>query len=223
MNRFVLALLLVSAPAYASEEQINAAFRTAFGVKKDEAVLKKQGPQKETIKYTPGDLIGAPFGLVLLSSGEVDQATHANKGKLAIFYLTQSGKTYTVSKKFVPAVETGTFGKIVDWSVSKSFGDLPILTVNGASNWQGLQCSTVTMVELQPDGPKTLATVPMTYDNSGAGGSDVSRSSGRIENIKPGKGFDVVYIGTKKFTDHYVRDGNAYVLADGSKSRMQTC
>ncbi len=223
MNRLVLALLLVAAPAYASDEQINSAFRSAFGVKKDEAVLKKQGAQKETVKYTPGDLINTPAGLVLLAPGEVDKATHANSGKLAIFYLTPSGKTYTVSKKFVPAVETGSFGKIVDWSVTKSFGDLPILTVNGASNWQGLQCSTATMVELQPDGPKTLVTLPMTYDTSAVGSGEVVRANGRIENIKPGKGFDVVYIGTKKFTDHYVRDGNSYVLAAGAKSRMPTC
>ena len=48
---------------------------------------------------------------------------------------------------------------------------------------------------------------------------------GRIDNIQPGKSFDVVYFGfgSKDFTDRYVLKGDTYVLAAGGKSRMQTC
>ena len=65
----------------------------------------------------------------------------------------------------------------------------------------------------------------MTYDNSGAaGGKSAVQINGRIENIQPKKGFDVVYFaGSKEFKDRYVRKGDAYVLAGGAKSRMQTC
>jgi hypothetical protein len=38
-----------------------------------------------------------------------------------------------------------------------------------------------------------------------------------------GRGFDVVYFGSKSFTDHYVRSGDSYVLASGGRSRMQVC
>ena len=237
MKRILVALLVVcvgaSLPAKpkpaaqkpaAPEKPIDAAFRAAFG-KAGSALLKKQGQLKEDVKYTPGDLLQAPWGPVLLSPGEVVDASHVNSGKLAIFYLKPADKGFEVDKKFVPAAETGSFGKIVDWSVSRSFGDLPIVTVNGAGNWQGYACSTATLIELAPDGPRRLATLPMTYDNSGAaGGKSAVQINGRIENIQPKKGFDVVYFaGSKEFKDRYVRKGDAYVLAGGAKSRMQTC
>jgi hypothetical protein len=224
MKRVVLALLLVSTSAYAADDQLTAAFRAAFG-KPESVVLKKQGQLKESVKYTPGDLINAPFGPVLLSPGEVENPSHVNSGKLAIFYLKPTAKGFEVVKRFVPASEVGSFGKIVDWSVSRSFGDLPIVSVNGAGNWQGYSCSTTTLLELTPDGPRHLATVPMTYDNSGAAGAGgkLMQINGRIENIQPGKSFDVVYFGSKGFTEHYVRKDNLYVLAAGGASRVQRC
>jgi hypothetical protein len=224
MKRVVLALLLVSTPAFAADKQLAEAFRAAFG-KSDSVVLKKQGQLKENVKYTPGELINAPFGPVLLSPGEVAGASHVNSGKLAIVYLKPSAKGFDVVKKFVPAAEIGSFGKIVDWSVSRSFGDLPIVSVNGAGNWQGYSCSTTTLIELTPDGPMHLATLPMTYDNSGAlgAGGRLMQINGRIENIQPGRTFDVVYFGSKDFKERYVRKDNVYVLASGAQSRVQRC
>jgi len=235
MKRILVALLVVcvgaSLPAKpkpaqkpaAPEKPIDAAFRAAFG-KAGSALLKKQGQLKEEVKYTPGDLVQAPWGPVLLSPGEVENPSHVNSGKLAIFYLKPADKGFAVEKKFLPATETGSFGKIVDWSVSKSFGDLPIVTVNGAGNWQGYACSTATLIELRPEGPKELVTLPMTYDNAGAKPNSPTQINGRIDNIQPKKGFDVVYFaGSKEFKDRYVRKGDAYVLAGGAKSKMQTC
>jgi hypothetical protein len=224
MKRVVLALLLVCAPASAAADQVADAFRAAFG-KPESVVLKKQGQLKESVKYTPGDLVNAPFGPVLLSPGEVADASHANSGKLAIVYLKRGAKGFDVVKRFVPATEIGSFGKIVDFSVSRSFGDLPVVTVNGAGNWQGYSCSATSLIELAPDGPRLMATVPMTYDNSAAPGAGRKpmQINGRIENIKPGKSFDVVYFGSNEFTERYVRQGAAYVLAAGGTSRVQRC
>ena len=228
MKRLFLGLFLVSvstaAPA-AGDKDLAAAFTAAFGKKKGSVVLKAQGPMKESVKYTPGELLDTASGPVLLSPGEVVDYARVNSGKLAVVYLARTPKGFTVAKKFVPAVQTGSFGKIVDWSVSKSLGDLPVVTVNGAGNWQGYACSVATLVELAPEGPRQLATIPMTYDNSGAlGGGEkkLKQYSGRIEKIDPGKSFDVVYFGSKDFTERYVRKGNAYVLASG-KSKMETC
>jgi hypothetical protein len=177
------------------------------------------------VKYTPGELVQAPFGPVLLSPGEVEDASHVNSGKMAVFYLKSSAKGFDVVKRFVPATQTGSFGKIVDWSVSRSFGDNPVVMVNGAGNWQGYACSVTTLLELGPDGPKQLVTVPMTYDNSQSlgGGNKLKQLTGRIDNIKPGKSFDVIYFGSKDFTDHYVRTGDTYAIGSGAKSRMETC
>jgi hypothetical protein len=238
MKRLAVLLLLVSAAvsvsgkpkstaqksAPAAEKPLAAAFRAAFGAK-DGAVLRKQGQLKEDVKYTPGELVDTSFGPVLLSPGEVENPSHVNSGKLAIVYLKQSDKGFEVVRKFVPAAEAGSFGKIVDWSVNRSFGKLPIVTVNGAGNWQGYSCSTATLVELTPDGPKPLVTLPMTYDNSGAvEGKNPTQINGRIDNIQPGKAFDMVYFaGSKEFKEHYVRSGDTYGLAGGIKSKMQTC
>ena len=234
MHRAVFALIVVScaapaaakpAEAAAPEKPTAAAFHAAFG-KGDSVLLKKQGQLKETIKYTPGELVQAPFGPVLLSPGEVQDASHVNSGKLAIVYLKRSEKGFEVLRKFVPAAEVGSFGKIVDWSVSKSFGDYPVVTLNGAGNWQGYKCSSTTLVELRPDGPRQLATLPMTYDDSeAAAGKKPTQITGSIDNIQPGKSFEISYFGfgSKDFKDRYVRKGDAYVLASGGKSRMQTC
>jgi hypothetical protein len=52
----------------------------------------------------------------------------------------------------------------------------------------------------------------------------VTQVSGRIDNIQPGKSFDVVYFGSgKEFTERYVRKGDAYVLATGGQSRVARC
>ncbi len=223
MKQAFLALLLVSTAAPAADEQLATAFHVAFG-KGGSVVLKKQGEMKESVRYAPGDLIDAPFGPVLLSAGEVVGAAHASSGKLAAIYLRRSDKGFSVAKKFVPATETGSFGKIGSWSVSRSFGALPIVTVEGGGTWQGYTCSVTTLLELAPDGPKELVTLPMTYDNSGAvEGKKPTQISGRIEKIVPGKSFDVVYFGSKDFTDRYVRKGDSYVLASGGESRMQKC
>jgi hypothetical protein len=224
MKQAFLALLLISTAASAADEQLAAAFRVAFG-KGDAVVLKRQGEMKENVRYTPGDLINAPFGPVLLSPGEVVSPAHASSGKLAAIYLTRTDNGFSVAKKFVPATETGSYGKIGEWSVSRSFGELPVVTVDGGGTWQGCTVSVTTLIELTPDGPKELADVPMTYDNAGAvpEGQQPMRISGRIEKIVPGKSFDVVYFGSKDFTEHYVRKGESYVLAAGGESRMHTC
>jgi hypothetical protein len=225
MNQAIIAILLVStAAAPAADTDLAAAFKAAFG-KSGSVILKRQGEMKESVRYTPGDLVDAPFGPVLLSSGEVVGSAHANSGKLAAIYLTRTDKGFTVAKKFVPATQTGSFGKIGGWRVSRSFGTLPVVTVDGGGTWQGHTCSVTTLLELAPDGPKELVTLPMTYDNSGAveDGKRPTQISGRIEKIAPGKSFEVVYFGSKDFTERYVRKGDSYVLASGGESRMERC
>ena len=241
MKRAVLALILASCAAIAAakpaskpakpaaappaEKPTAAAFRAAFG-KGESVLLKKQGQGQEDVKYTPGELVQAPFGPVLLSPGEVQDASHDNSGKLAIVYLKKSDKGFEVVRKFIPAVETGSFGKIVDWSVSRSFGDYPVITLNGAGNWKGYKCSSTTLVELRPDGPHALVTLPMTYDDSEAAAcKKATQITGTIDNIQPGKSFEVAYFGfgSKDFKDRYVLKGDAYVLATGGKTKMQSC
>jgi hypothetical protein len=209
--------------AAAADPQAAAAFRAAFG-KTGSAVFKRQGEMSESVRYRPGALVEAPFGPVLISPGEVLNSAHANSGKLAAIYLKRTGKGFAVVKRFIPATETGSFGVIGDWSVSRSFGAMPVVAVKGGGTWQGYTCSVTTLVELAPDGPRELVDVPLYYDDIGAvmPGKRATKISGRITHIRAGVSFDASYSGSRHFTEHYVRRGDKYVLA-GGKSRMETC
>ena len=188
-------------------------------------VLKRQGENRETVRYKPGRLVRAPFGPVLLSEGEVVDAAHVSAGKLAVIYLSGKGGGFAVNKRFVPVVESGSFGKLGGWRVSRAYGPLPVLEVEGGGTWQGYSCTVATLLELGPDKPRELVSVPIAYDDSGAvpDGKRATTISGRIVHPVPGKSFEVVYSGSKRFTERYVRRGNAYVLAGGGETRMQTC
>ena len=220
----LFAVLIVAAAPVAPDPQLAAAFRAAFG-KSGSAILKRQGEMKESVKYTPGGLINAPFGLVLISPGEVLDPAHVSAGKLAAIYLKRSPKGFTVVKRFIPATETGSFGEIVTWRAHRGFGQLPVVSVEGGGTWQGYTCLWATLLELAPDKPNELVTVPLYYDDEGAvdEGKKASTIDGKIVRTVPGKSFDVVYSGSRSFTERYVRRGNSYVLAGGGKTRMDTC
>jgi hypothetical protein len=217
----ILALALLAA---AADPQLSSAFRAAFG-KTGSVTFKRQGQMEETVKYTPGALVQAPFGPVLLSVGKVLEPAHASSGKLAAVYLKRTPRGFRVLKRFVPATESGSFGTIEDWKVSRAYGKLPVVEVSGGGTWQGYTCSVTTLLELAPGTPRELVTVALYYDDSGtiAQGGKPTTIVGRIGHIVPGRSFDVVYTGPKHFTERYVRRGNTYVLPNHAETRMPLC
>jgi hypothetical protein len=227
MKRVLLGLIFISgtATAAAADPQATAAFRAAFG-KSGSAIVKLTGEQMtEQVKFKPGALVQTPFGPALLAPGEVVDAAHVNAGKMGVIYLKKTPRGYAATKRFVPAMETGSFGQIGKWQVSRAFGAMPVVSVEGGGTWQGYTCNWTTLLELAPDKPKELATVPLYYDNTGAieEGKRATTINGKIARIVPGKSFDVVYSGARKFTEHYVRRGDTYVLAGGGETKMETC
>jgi hypothetical protein len=224
VTRLAAILLLIGTAAAARPDaRAAAAFRAAFGTS-GSATLKRQGENRETVRYKVGGLVETPFGPVLVSPGEVVDAAHASAGKLALVYLRRTQGGFAVVRRFVPATETGSFGEITDWHLSRSFGRLPVVMVEGGGTWQGYTCSWTTLLELAPDGPGELATVPLHYDDEGAvlPGQRKTSIDGRIVHVVGGHSFDIAYRGSKRFTDHYIRRGDDYVLASG-RTRMQTC
>jgi len=216
-----IAAMLMPAAASATPE-LDAAFRAAFGTAESATIVSTATDIRETVRYVPGQLLTTTFGPVLVSIGEVTNASHASAGKVAVVYLTTTPREYAVARRFVPAIETGSFGKIADWGVSRAFGPFPVVAVEGGGTFQGYTCSVLTLLELVPEGPRELASIPMAYDNSGAVGDDhATRIDGTVANIRAGGGFDIVYSGSKSFTEHYDRKGDRYVLA--GESRMETC
>jgi hypothetical protein len=217
----IAALALLAA---AIDPQAAAAFRTAFG-KSGSVILKRQGEMSESVRYKPGALVMAPFGPVLISEGKVIEPAHASSGKIAAIYMKRTPRSFAVVKRFVPATESGSFGTVESWRVSRAYGPLPIVAVSGSGTWQGYTCSVTTLLELAPDKPRELVTVALYYDDAGAvdPGHGATTITGRIAHIVAGKSFDAVYSGSRRFTEHYVRQGDAYVLPNHAETRMPLC
>jgi hypothetical protein len=216
-------LLVATTASAATDPQAAAAFRAAFG-RSGSAIVKLTGDElTEQVKFKLGALVQTPFGPALLAPGEVVDAAHVNAGKMGVVYLKKTPKGFAVTKRFVPAMQTGSFGQIGKWRVSRAFGSMPVVAVEGGGTWQGYTCSVTTLLELAPDKPRELVTVPLYYDNAGAMEKRKTTISGRIARIVPGKSFDVVYSGARKFSELYVRRGDTYVLAGGGETKMETC
>ncbi|MEA3001108.1 MAG: hypothetical protein QOK17_2941 [Sphingomonadales bacterium] len=177
------------------------------------------------VTYRPGRLIQAPFGPILISEGEIKDAPHVSGGRIAIAYLHPEGDHFAVVRSFPEALVTGSFGRVGKWSISPRFSDWPVVAAEGGGTWQGYSCSVLTLTELRPAGPAELASIPLSYDDSGAkeDQSEATKIEGKLVNIVKGQSFDVAYSGSQAFIDHYVRAGGGYSLDGGAKSRMPTC
>lgn len=166
-------------------------------------------------------LIDAPFGPVLISHGQIEDAGHSDAGTIRVDYLTERDGRFTVVRSFPKVLELGSMGDLSDWSVSDRFTNLPVIVAEGGGTWQGYSCSMTALAELRPDGPVEVASIHSGYDNGGAVEGAVTSAEGKIVDVVRNKGFTVRYTGSMAFDERYVwRDGR-FVL-DG-KSRVPEC
>ncbi|HEY0413158.1 MAG TPA: SHOCT domain-containing protein [Allosphingosinicella sp.] len=215
----------------APAEQIARAFEAAFGAHGSATVKIDAGKDygtdsfPEEVRYAPGRLIWATFGPVLISEGEVKDAAHVSAGRIAVHYLRPAADRFEVARAFPSAVVTGSSGKVARWSVSQRFSDWPVIVSEGGGMWQGYACSWLKLTELRPGGPVHLATIPLSYDDTGAQEDETTATAieGKMINIVRNQSFDMVYSGARSFSEHWVRSGDAYALAGGGKSAMETC
>jgi hypothetical protein len=208
----------------APDEQLARAFEAAFGSRGEAAVAVETDGASETVRFAPGRLIWASFGPVLLSEGKVQDPAHVSAGRIAVHYLKPAADRFEVAGSFPSAVVTGSSGQVARWSLSPHFSNWPVVVAEGGGTWQGYSCSWLTLTELRPAGPAQLATVPLAYDDRGAKGDEGARSiQGKILNVVRNQSFDVVYSGSRAFSEHYVRSGDRYGVAGGGKSTMETC
>lgn len=208
----------------APAEQLARAFQAGFGNQGEATLNVESDGGAEAVRYTPGRLVWAPFGPVLVSEGKVADPGHVSAGRIAVHYLKPAGDRFELVKAWPAAVATGSSGRVARWSVSTRFGDLPVIVSEGGGTWQGYTCSTAKLTELRPGGPVELATVPLSFDDGGAQAQEGADSAitGRIINVVPNQSFDVVYQGARAFSEHWVRSGDGYAVAGGA-SQMRTC
>ena len=206
-------LLILAALAAQVSGDAAAAFRKVFA----QSIVTLEG---EKIKYEPVALVEVEGRQVLVAKGTVIDAAHVTSGKVAAIYFGADGK---VQARHLKALESGSSGVIADVSVSTKFGSLPMIVAEGGGTWQGYSCDLVTLVELTPYGPREVADIATYYDDSGVN-PDANKGvtlTGKIANIQPGKSFDVVYSGSRNFTETWVRSGEKYELA--GETKMLSC
>ncbi|HYJ81567.1 MAG TPA: SHOCT domain-containing protein [Allosphingosinicella sp.] len=204
-------------------EQLARAFEAAFGSRGEAVLAVPGGGADEDVRFAPGRLIWLPSGPVLISEGKVQDPGHASAGRIAIHYLKPAGDRFEVVRAFPGAVATGSNGQVARWSLNPRFSNWPVVAAQGGGTWQGHSCSSLSLTELRPEGPVRVADVPLLYDDRGAKPDGTGRTiEGKILNIVKNQSFDVVYSGSRAFSEHYVRGPSGYAVA-GGKSTMETC
>ena len=171
--------------------------------------------------FSDSRLVDAPYGPVLLSEGQVENAAHVDAGRIAAHYLRPAGDGFAVTRAFPTAAENGSLGRLSTWEVSDLFTGFPVIRTEGGGTWQGYTCTVATLTELGPEGPREIGLVPIGYDNQGAVAEGVAARSveGRIDNIRRGRSFDVIFSGTESFTESYTyRDGRFVTTSGDSRA-----
>jgi len=205
------------------QEQLARAFEAAFGSRGEAVAAVPSDGADEEVRYAPGRLIWAPFGPVLISEGKVQDPAHASAGRIAVHYLRPAADRFEVARAFPAAVTAGSNGRVARWSLDPRFSNWPVVVAEGGGTFQGYSCSSLILTELRPDGPARVASVPLAYDDKGAKADGTGRSiEGKILNIVKNQSFDIVYSGSRAFSEHYVRNAGGYSVA-GGRSTMETC
>ncbi|HEX8239363.1 MAG TPA: SHOCT domain-containing protein [Allosphingosinicella sp.] len=199
-------------------EQLALAFQSAFG--QPPPVTRSAGDGQ--FAFSPGLLRWAGGRAILVSPGTGEDC-HACTGRLAVHYLEPEGDGFRVTGRWEDSIATGAYGKPPSWSLSTLLSPLPALRTRIRDGNQGYFCTVETFYELGPQGPLKIAEVPIGYDDIGALGDDGKRIQGRIINAIRDQSFDVVYSGSRAFSEHYVRGPGGYAVAGGGKSTMETC
>lgn len=176
--------------------------------------------------YVPRQLAPLPDGRVaLIGTVEKEHAAHVETGWLAIHYLRRAGDGYTLAGSWPrEAAGNGFGGAPSSWRTTDRLADNPTVESEAGYGNQGSFCTWITLTELAPGGPVTSKIVLSGYDDSGFHGDSAPATTltGIITNIVKNRSFDVAFSGTRRFTDHYIRQNGKWVL-QGRESGLKEC
>lgn len=177
-----------------------------------------------SLDYGDDRLVRTSFGPVLLRHARVKDFGHADTGTVAAYYLAPKDAGFTLAKAYPEMIQSGSMGDFSEWYVSEKLAKYPVVGVEGGGTWQGCSVSFLTLVELTPQGPVTLADVPLSFDDSGMTESGEGQHfEGKLTDIVPDRGFTMRYSGTQPLAERYVRRGKQFVLEKGGQSQVPGC
>ena len=150
---------------------------------------------------------------VLISVGGASDPYPINPGYVKIHYFDLKNGAYQLVKLQDFTLESGSMGQIADIGLNDEITSNIVIFIEGSSSSQGITCSTTDLVELAPEGPRTIySDLTFLSDENG-------ETKGLIGNIKKNTSFDVTYKGTNSGVKHYVKNGKTY--STNSKLKLQ--
>ena len=175
------------------------------------------------VRFRPGTLINVGSKWILVSIGEVLHPGHGSQGRVAVHYLRRTDDGFAVERPYVPLVESGSFGKIAEWSVSNTLSEYPVLYVEGGFGNMGIFCSWVHLAELTPSGPVLSPTIQTYYTDEGSLEPAFPKGiEGKIGQVRRDKSFVLNFTGDENFSEKYVKRGGKFVVQSG-KPRLDGC
>jgi len=155
----------------------------------------------------------ASFGTSQIRQYSVENAAHAEGGRLQVTYFDKNGEH---SADYPKAVVMGSWGRMDQWSVEQGYSDFPVIVAEGGGSWQGYTCVWTSLTELQPTGPVELLRLQTYYSNSGTE-RDPEKFEGTVGPPAADGSFVVSFEGTEKFSTKYRREGDAYTVVSGEE------
>ena len=202
--------------ALSAERQVDLAFDAVFG--KGEREIRV--PEQAAYTYGKGRVLWADFGPILIVEGSGEPYPPA-VGTLGIFYLRElPGAKFEEVRRWPDAVTGSAMGNPPQWKIRDDVIRGIVIESTGGGVWQGYACSSTTLTELAPNGPRGLVTFDSHYDSTGAVGEGGESYDGSIANVARNRSFDVRYTGTRPITEHYVRKGREFVRVPGANEEM---
>lgn len=149
----------------------------------------------------------------LISVGGAIDPYPINPGYVKIHYFEVKNGAYQLVKSPDFTIESGSMGQIADIGLNDEITSNIVIFIEGSSASQGVACSTTDLVELAPEGPRSIYS-DLTYQSD-----DMGQTKGLIGNIKKDVSFDVIYKGANAGVKHYVKNGKAFTT--NSKLKLE--
>ena len=185
------------------------------------AVFGTTGPEftaedGTVLHFTPGALVQAPFGLVMLTPATADMPSPMTVGALGVHYLAPAGDGLRLTGSWPDAIGGGTMGNPPDWVVDDTLARWPVVIARTLEGNQGIFSEYTQLVELSPQGPHLLVMFRSSFSDGSAGTEPAQEIQGRIDNIRRDQSFEVEFTGTAQFRQTFARRGDQYEMTDST-------
>jgi hypothetical protein len=157
-------------------------------------------------------LVEASHGPVRVT--EIEPRDRSEPGYLTVTYLARRDGDHVDKVEYTGVAETNLNGYPGSWSIDDRLSDWPVIVTETGLAWHGRTCTFLTLTELLPTGPFTLAAFGRSYASDGST-RERADIRGEIVDIERGRSFTVRYTGTRNFEQTYRRASSSVYITFG--------